>query len=128
MRQVIVQRVVRCGILATTIFAVCVATAAAQDGDNDGGRETQVRILGGTTRFSGPMHNVDQLHAMVNANRDQLNTVLAMAGLRDVSAQVLDALATGTATEERIAPGTHMMWMALKRSGRPALLQNVRWM
>jgi opacity protein-like surface antigen len=116
--------VVRRGILATAVFTTLVsaaATAAAQT------TETQVRALGGPTRFSGPMRNVDDLRSMVNTNRNQLTSVLRMAGLSDISTQVLDTLTTGEITDTSITPGTHMEWMAQKKLGRPDVVRNVRW-
>jgi hypothetical protein len=90
-------------------------------------RETEIRVLGGPNRFSGPMHSVADLRAMVNTNRTQFANVLAIAGLDNISSQVLDTLTTGNIIETSIAPDTHMEWMALKRSGTPGLLRNVRW-
>jgi opacity protein-like surface antigen len=73
------------------------------------------------------MHSVADLRAMVNANRTQFANVLAIAGLNNISSQVLDTLTTGNIIETSVAPNTHMEWMALKRSGTPGLLRNVRW-
>ena len=122
-----VGSMVRGGVLVTTVLAMWVAPAAAQVGTDYQSKEIPVKILGGSTRFSKPMRNVDDLHSMVSANRDQISRVLTMAGLSNVSTKVLDALIVGNMTDATIAPGTHMEWMALKRSGTPALLQNVRW-
>src|SRR5262249_40530140 len=113
------------GLVATAVLAVSVAPAAAQG--NTQGREVPVKKLGGTTRFSQPMHSVDDLRSMAGANRQQLTRVLTLAGLGDISTQVMDTLTTGEITETTITPGTHMQWMALKRSGTPGILRNVRW-
>ena len=107
-------------IVTAVVLATCGTSAFAQ-------RETEIRVLGGPNRFSGPMHGVDDLRAMVNANRTQFANVLATAGLDHISSQVLDMLTTGNIIETSIAPNTHMEWMALKRSGTPGLLRNVRW-
>ena len=104
----------------TAVLAMSVVSASAQ-------RETEIRVLGGPNRFSGPMHSVADLRAMVNTNRTQFANVLAIAGLDNISSQVLDTLTTGNIIETSIAPDTHMEWMALKRSGTPGLLRNVRW-
>jgi len=106
--------------LAAAVLATSVVSASAQ-------RETEIRVLGGPNRFSGPMHSVADLRAMVNANRTQFGNVLAIAGLDNISSQVLDTLTTGNIIETSVAPNTHMEWMALKRSGTPGLLRNVRW-
>src|SRR5262245_18383397 len=73
--------------MAAAVLATCVATAAAQSP-----RETEIRVLGGPNRFSGPMHDVSELLAMINANRTQIANVLAVAGLDRISTQVLDTL------------------------------------
>ena len=108
--------------MAAAVLATCVASASAQ-----APRETEIRVLGGPNRFSGPMHSEADLRAMVNANRTQFANVLAIAGLDRISTQVLDTLTTGNIIETSVTPGTHMEWMALKRSGTPGLLRNVRW-
>src|SRR5215472_3474049 len=104
-------------MMAAAVLATCAASASAQ-------RETEIRVLGGPNRFSGPMHSVADLRAMVNTNRTQFANVLTIAGLDRISTQILDTLTTGSVIETSIAPDTHMEWMALKRSGTPGLLRN----
>jgi hypothetical protein len=128
MRQVSVVRVARRKI-ATTVLGTLVATAAVQGIANAGQqtREVAVRTLGGPNRFSGPMHGVEDLRAMATTNRTQISAVLGQAGIGDISTQVINVLTTGYISDTTVAPGTHFDWMALKRSGRPGLLRNVRW-
>ena len=121
MRQV---RVVRSGMLVATALAMLVTPAIAQDGD---GREHQVTRLGGTTRFSQPLRTVDDLHAMVVANRSAIRSVMVMAGYGDVSAQLADGFSVSEVTDTTITPGSRFLFMALKRGGAPAVLRNVRW-
>ena len=90
-------------------------------------RETQITRLGTSQRFSMPMKTVDDLHAMVNKNRVQFTHVLSLAGLSEISGQVMETLTTGTVTETTIQPGTQMEWMAMKRGGVPAIEKHVRW-
>jgi opacity protein-like surface antigen len=73
------------------------------------------------------MRNTNDLRAMVNTNRNEIARVFAMVDLASVSSQVIDALVAGNVTDTTVTPGTHMEWMALKRSGRPDVLRNVRW-
>jgi hypothetical protein len=113
------------GIVAITLLAPLSAPVSAQS--TNGGREINVSVLGSSNRFSQPVHSVDDLHAMANANRSQITHVLTMAGLANISTQVLDSLTTGHVTVVTIVPGTHINWMAVKRAGRPVVLQNVRW-
>src|ERR1051326_3240612 len=122
MRHVNVRSLVWRHAAATAVLAAFVTTASAQEP-----REIQVRALGGATRFSQPMPTVSDLRAMVDTNRNQIANVLALAGIGHLSTQILDTLADGNVTDATIPPDTHLEWMALKRSGTPALLRNVRW-
>src|SRR5215472_13656451 len=101
MKQVGVGSFLWRAALATTVLAMSVVSASAQ-------RETEIRVLGGPNRFSGPMHSVADLRAMVNTNRTQFANVLAIAGLDHLSSQVLDTFTTGNVIETSIAPDTHM--------------------
>jgi hypothetical protein len=116
-------------LVATTVLTMWVIPALAQTrtAGTYPTRETQILRLGTSERFSMPMRTVDQLHAMVNKNRSQYTQVLSLASLSGISGQVLDALTIGAVTETTIQPGTHMEWMAMKRAGKPAIVQNVRW-
>jgi hypothetical protein len=119
---------VRSAVAAAAVLAMCVVPTFAQTGTTGTypTKETQILRLGTSERFSMPMRNVDQLHTMVNRNREHFTTVLSMAGLSGISGQVFDALA-GPVTETTIQPGTHMEWMAMKRAGKPRIVQNIRW-
>jgi len=115
-------RVVRSAVLVATALGMLVAPAIAQDGT-----EHQVTRLGGTTRFSQPLRTVDDLHAMVIANRSAIRSVMVMAGYGDVSAQLADGFSVSEVTDTTITPGSRFLFMALKRGGAPAVLRNVRW-
>jgi hypothetical protein len=101
--------------------------APARAQSTNGGREIKVSVLGTSNRFSQPMRTVADLRAMANTNRNQITQVLTMAGLTNVSTQVVDALVAGDVTDTMVSPGSQIKWMAIKRAGRPAILQNVRW-
>ena len=120
---------VRRALVATTVLTMWVVPALAQTrtAGSYPTRETQILRLGTSQRFSMPMHTVDQLHAMVNKNRTQFNQILSLASLSGISGQVLDVLTTGVVTDTTIQPGTHMEWMAMKRGGKPSIVQNLRW-
>ena len=115
-------RVVRSGMLVTTVLAMLVAPAIAQDGT-----EHQVTRLGGTTRFSQPLNTVDDLRAMFQANRSAIRSIMVMAGYGDVASQLTDGFSVSEVTDTMIAPGTRFLFMGLKRGGAPAVLRNVRW-
>src|SRR5215472_13120469 len=99
MRRINVRSRVWRAMMAVAVLATCVASASAQ-----GPHETEIRVLGGPNRFSGPMHSVADLRAMVNTNRSQFANVLAIAGLDHISTQVLDTLTTGSVIETSVAP------------------------
>src|ERR1700747_3759833 len=101
-KQVAVRRALGHGVLATLIVAAWLAPAWAQTSSTDGygtNEKTVTRLGGRTTRFSPPMHSIEDLHAMASANRDQISRVLVLAGLGDISAQVITTLTTGDVTE-----------------------------
>jgi opacity protein-like surface antigen len=114
-------------LFTTAVFGTLVAAVAAQGVASAQTRETAIRTLGGPNRFSGPMHTVDDLRTMVAANGTQISSVLAQAGLGDLSTPFMNVIATGYVSDTTVAPGTHMDWMALKRAGRGSVLHNVRW-
>jgi hypothetical protein len=120
---------VRRGLVAATVLAMWVVPAFAQTrtAGTYTPHETQILRLGTSQRFSMPMKTIDDLHAMANKNRSQFNQVLSLAGVTDISGQVLDQLTAGNLTETMIQPGTHMEWMAMKRAGTPSIVKNVRW-
>ena len=103
------------GTLVITLLAMLSAPASAQS--TGGAREIRVSVLGSSNRFSQPVNTVDDLRAMANVNRNQLAHVLTIAGLANISTQVIDTLIVGHVSELTIAPGTHIYWMAIKRSG-----------
>src|SRR5262249_24478053 len=123
--RVSTRGVVRVGILVTTVLAMLSAPARAQS--TNGGREIRVSVLGTSNRFRQPMRTVADLRAMANTNRNQIEHVLTMAGLTNISTQVIDTLTAGNVTDTMVTPGSQIKWMAIKRAGRPAVLQNVRW-
>src|SRR5262249_23186725 len=90
-------------------------------------REIAVRTLGGPNRFSGPMRGVDDLRTMVASNQSQISSALSQAGLGDITTQFFSTVSSGYVSDTTVAPRTHMLWMALKRAGRPGVLRNVRW-
>src|SRR5215470_9265585 len=119
MKQVSVVHVRR-KMFATAALGTLVATAAAQGVASAQTRETAIRTLGGPNRFSAPMHTVDDLRAMVAANRTPISSVLSQAGLGDLSTSFFNVIATGYVSDTSVSPGTHMDWMALKRGGTNA--------
>src|SRR4029450_840275 len=101
---------VRRALVTATVLAMCVVPALAQTrtAGTYPTRETQILRLGTSQRFSMPMHNLDQLHAMGNKTPPQFPQALSPASLSGISGQVLDALTIGPVTETTIQPGTHM--------------------
>src|SRR5215510_9779557 len=127
MKLVRVVRVVSGKMFAAAVCGTLVAAVAAQGVANAQTRETAVRTLGGPNRFSGPMHGVDDLRTMIASNQSQVSGALSQAGLGDITTQFFNTVNSGYVSDTTVAPGTHMLWMALKRAGRPGVLRNVRW-
>jgi hypothetical protein len=127
MKQVNRVRTRHRGVFATAVFGTLVAAVAAQGVASAQTKETAIRTLGGPNRFSGPMHSVDDLRTMVTSNQAPINSSLSQAGLGDLATQFFNVVATGYVSDTTVAPGTHMDWMALKRTGRAGVLRNVRW-
>jgi hypothetical protein len=114
---------------ALTLMASAALAQPARTASRRNNRENVVRTLGGTTRFSPPLRTVDDLRRMAGASGNQrdLNAVLDSAGLSNIKARVIQAMTKGEVTETTFAPGGHLEWMALRRTGRASLLRNVRW-
>ena len=76
-------------------------------------REPGVRYatrLGGSTRFTAPVRNVEALRrtfSRMNIQND-VGTVLTEAGIPQLRAEVLRNITEGTLTQVSIAPGTRM--------------------
>jgi hypothetical protein len=94
------------------------------------GQVRSLRNLGGASRFTPPVRNIDALRRTMSRPRTQtdIGTVLDEAGLGSVRGEVLKALTGGEVSETTMAPGTNMEWMAYRRGGtRAAVSRNVRW-
>jgi opacity protein-like surface antigen len=121
-------------VIATAIAVAAIGLAApvpvAFAADEPAGAvagERVIRRLGGSTRFSPPVRTVDELKAMATTNRADLETILGMAGLGNLSGQVIEALTTGAVTDYAFAPGGRLEWMALRRRSGLDLIRPARW-
>ena len=109
------------------VFTVCLALpfeALAQGADG----VRHMTRLGGSTRFTAPVRNVDALKRTFGRMRIQndVGTVLTEAGIPQLRAEVLRNITEGTVTQVTIAPGTRIEWMALRRGG-PRIIRNLQW-
>jgi opacity protein-like surface antigen len=108
--------------LSTALLAVT-GTAASQSID-----ERVIRQLGGSTRFcSAPIQTVDDVRAMAVTYREDLETVLSMAGLSSITNEFLENMARDDIGELSVPPGQRLEWMALRRPDGPDLIRNARW-
>lgn len=95
-----------------------------------GDRVHSARRLGGPSRFTPAVRNVKALQTAFARPRTQrdVTTVLQIAGLSHIEADVKKAIADGAVREVTMAPGTNLQWMALRRGGtRADILRLVRW-
>jgi nucleoid-associated protein YgaU len=111
------------GLLTVGLPAETLAQASGE-------RVHSVRRLGGTSRFTPAVRNIKAMQTAFARPRTQtdLTTVLKIAGLSHIEAEVKKAIADGAVREVTMAPGTNLQWMALRRGGRRAdILRLVRW-
>ena len=103
-----------------TASADASADAAAQQAP---ARVQSLRRLGGASRFTAPVRNIDALRKTMSQPRIQrdLGTVLDLGGLGALRTEVLKNLAEGLVTETTLARGTTLEWMALRRGGRDSI-------
>ena len=116
--------------LAALVGLLTVAYPAETLAQASGDRVHSVRRLGGTSRFTPAIRNVKAMQTAFARPRTQrdLTTVLKIAGLTHIEAEVKKAIADGAVREVTMAPGTNLQWMALRRGGtRADILRLVRW-
>src|SRR6476620_676383 len=103
MRTIRAGTAARLGVLATAAMLAAATPGSAQTRPATGttqpnGEHVMRRLGGATTRFSPPVNTVAALRKMAAANRRDINGVLQIAGLSDISTQVMDALTNGAVT------------------------------
>ena len=118
-------------VLLAVLFVAFSPRAAAGAGDGQAAPQanavTVVRALNTSRRFSAPVRTVAALRRMAVANERDLRQVLSMAGLSNISDNVIETLTKGTVTSGTFAPGGQLEWMALRRQKKPTLQRAVRW-
>ena len=109
------------------VFTICVALPFEAFAQANDGVHHMTR-LGGATRFTAPVRNVDALKRTFGRMRIQndVGAVLTEAGIGQLRAEVLRNLTEGTVTQVTIAPGTRIQWMALRRRG-PHIIRTLQW-
>ena len=83
------------------------------------------RRLGGASRFTPAVRTIQNLQKTFARPRTQrdITTVLKLAELSHLEAEVKKAIADGAVREVTFAPGSTLQWMALRRGGtRPCVL------
>ena len=85
--------------------------------------------LGGATRFTTPVRNIQNLQKTFARPRTQrdITALLKLAGLESLEADVKKAIADGAVREVTISPGTRLEWMAMRERGRAHMHRNVTW-
>jgi len=114
-----------CVGLAVICLVLTASTASAQQ---QAPPVRSIRNLGGPTRFTAPVRDVDALRRSMArpAIQRDLATVFDRAGMASLTMQVQSILAGGQVIETTLAPGTVIEWMALRRGG-PNVVRNIRW-
>jgi len=88
-----------------------------------------VRRLNTSYRFTPPVRTVATLRTTMtraNIQRD-IGTLLDQAGLSSIRDEVVRNLTEGTVTSTTVSPGTMLVWMAERRSGRPLIMRPTQW-
>jgi hypothetical protein len=88
-----------------------------------------VRKLGdpATAFYSPDIKTPEDLRQMLEARREDIQTVVRMAGWPGNTADLLNALDTGSFEEMIIPTGTHIPWMAARKNGQPRVMRDVRY-
>ena len=109
-------------------FELIAATSAFAQGDN---YKTATR-LGGPSRFDAPFRNVAGVQKWVAKKRTQtaITAVMEKAGLPQLTPTVIDILTKADPAqfkETDFQPGSTLVWMAMRRGGKPDIIRNIRW-
>ena len=124
-------------VTASLVFALLALPLPAKAQARGGGagaaqpaeRLHVVRRLNTAYRFTPPVRTVATLRTTMtraNIQRD-IGTLLDQAGLSSVRDEVVRNLTQGTVTPTTISPGTMLVWMAERRSGRPLIMRPTQW-
>ena len=111
-------------VVATLLTGQMAAAQTAAD------RVHSLRRLGTAARMTPPVRDVAALRTTFArpATQRDVTTVLQIAGLSHLEAQVKKAIADGAVREVSMAPGSNLQWMGLRRGGtRADILRLVRW-
>lgn len=87
----------------------------------------RVRRLGDpqTAFYSPDIKTADDLRQMLEARRQDIQTIVGMVGWRGNPEDLLNALDTGTFSETMIPTGTRLPFMAARKNGRPKAMIDV---
>ncbi len=112
-----------CGSLTLGVPAETFAQASAD-------RVHSIRRLGTAARFTPAIRDVKAMQTAFARPQTQsdVTTVLKLANLTPIEAQVKKAIADGAVREVAVSPGARFEWMAFRRGGtRADILRQVRW-
>ncbi|HSP06690.1 MAG TPA: hypothetical protein VLR94_05895, partial [Acidobacteriota bacterium] len=115
------NKTVRVICAAALVFSAFVFPAAA--------KETRVtRFANSRTAFSLPALKSDnEARVMLEKRKQDIRVVLQSVGWTGNLDDLLKAAEIGTFTETTITPGTRLPYIAMRRAGKPAVLQEVVW-
>jgi len=94
-----------------------------------GATERPINRLGNpkTAFYVPPLKNVGDLQKMVQISQAGIQEILHRRNWHGNMEDLVRAVGSGKVTETRISPGTRLPFIAMRRHGRPAVLENVVW-
>ena len=94
-----------------------------------GATENRINRLGNphTTFYAPPLKNVGDLQKMVQISQAGIQEILQQRNWHGKIEDLVQAVGSGKVTETKITPGTRLPFVAMRRHGKPAVLENVVW-
>lgn len=111
-------------VLSLTVIAIFISAMVSF-----GATGHRIQRLGSphSAFYSHPLKSVADLQKMVQSSQPGIQEILQQKNWHGNIDDLLRAVASGKVTETTTAPGAELPFMAMRRHGRPAVLENVVW-
>ncbi|MEM6701202.1 MAG: outer membrane beta-barrel protein [Acidobacteriota bacterium] len=113
-------------ILLTSLLLALVATGSASAQAVCEGY-TKISRLGGNNAFSDPIKTREDLAALFEGKRADIENMLREIGWEGNQADLFQAVADGGASRQSFEPGTPLGWMVFRRGGAAAIRRDLCW-
>lgn len=88
---------------------------------------TKISRLGGNNAFSEPIETREDLAALFDGERADIEAMLREIGWEGDPEDLFKAVSDGRASRQSIEPGTPIGWMVFRRGGDPAIRRDLCW-